>query len=142
VSLRLYHPERVRDRSGKLRKVTVREEKEVSVAAVWEDHPFVRRATSLAAEAGDPSPLRVVEELLGVMHEVEDRFPGVPYREIISDRAQMSGFDLRRIRATLRKNGACEADIALVCPMSDDLGLNARRAAMKTDPYHEESERL
>jgi hypothetical protein len=108
----------------------------------WEDHPFVQRAARLAEEAGEPSTLRVLEELFGIMYEVEDRFPGVPFSDVLQDQAQAKGWDLVRIRRTLAKNGACQADIALVAPASDDPGLMARRAQIQSDPYQPEAERL
>lgn len=112
------------------------------MTTVWEDHPLVLRAEKAATEAGEPTPLRVAEELLNVMNELEDRFPGIPFADVLADPAEKSGWDMRRIRGVLRRNGACEADIALVCPMSDDPELLARRAAMTSDPYDDKAERL
>jgi hypothetical protein len=104
------------------------------------DHPFVLRAARLAEEAGEPSTVRVLEELLGIMHEVEDRFPGVPFSEILQDQTQADGYDLARVRRTLQRNGACPADIALVAPTSEQL--RPRRDVLKQDPYAENAVRL
>lgn len=109
---------------------------------VWEDNPLVLRAKYKATEAGEPTPLRVAEEMLAVMNELEDRFPGLPFADILADPAEKSGWDMRRVRGVLRRNGACEADIDLVCPHSEDPRLVARRAAMKSDPYDDRTERL
>lgn len=106
----------------------------------WIDHPLVKRAVEKADRAGDPSTLGVMEHLLGIMNEVEERFPGVPFSGIIQDQAQADGYDLARIRRTLAKNGACPADIALVAPSSDEL--RPRRDALKQDPYAENAVRL
>lgn len=110
-------------------------EREGATVKEWTDHPFVQRATRLANEAGDTSTLGVLEVLLDVMHEVEDRFPGVPFSQLIVDQAQTDGYDLARIRRTLQRNGACPADIALVAPSSDEL--RPRRDVLKQDPYAE-----
>lgn len=129
--------QKVRDWCANVFNVPTREETEVKE---WSDHPFVQRAARLADEAGDHSTLGVLERLLDVMYEVEDRFPGVPFSEILVDQAQTPGYDLARIRRTLQRNGACPADIALVAPSSD--ALRPRRDALLADPYDERVERL
>lgn len=129
--------EKVRDWCANVITVPTREETEVKK---WSDHPFAQRAARLADEAGDLSTLGVLEKLLDVMYEVEDRFPGVPFSEILVDQAQTPGYDLARVRRTLQRNGACPADIALVAPSSEEL--RPRRDALKQDPYAENAERL
>jgi hypothetical protein len=76
----------------------------------WLDNPLVRRAYQQSPE--DATLLDVLDKLLETMHELEDRFPGVPFRDILS--APESGRSRMQIVATLRKTGASEDDIALV----------------------------
>lgn len=96
--------------------------------------PLVRQAARLANEAGEPSPLRVAEELLGLMNELEDRFPGLTFSEILRDPATLPPRDVQKLRNQLRRNGASQADIALVCPPRDSL-LTRRNALAGGDPY-------
>ena len=79
----------------------------------WLDDPMVRTAS----DRGDGSAVSTLTHLHDVMCEVEGRFPGVPFGEVLA--ANKSTGDLRKVRNTLRRLGACEADIALVAPVPE-----------------------
>lgn len=103
----------------------------------WQQDPLVKRA----AENSDGSPLGLLEELHQLMLDVEDRFPGVPFGQLLSDPVQRP--DMRRMRATLRRHGACEADIALVCPSTKDPDMIKRKYDLvHGDPYDQDAVRL
>lgn len=109
----------------------------------WASSPLVAFAADIATQAGEPTTLRTLEELLDLMNELEERFPGVPFAEVLADKAAQSGFDTRRLRATLRKNGACQADIALVCPGQKDPEFRARKKNLESgEAYGPEAVRL
>jgi hypothetical protein len=126
---------RISNRKGRGTADETREEAKLNTE--WRDHPLVQRAVIEADKAGDLSTLGVLDNLLTLMNEIEDRFPGIPFRDLLQDRAQMHGTDIHQIRKTLRRFGACEADIAIVCPLASDPDLLNRRAAIASDPYHE-----
>ena len=48
----------------------------------WLDHPIVRHAR--AHLDGDATPLDLLEGTLGVMLELEARFPGLPFGQVLS----------------------------------------------------------
>lgn len=103
----------------------------------WHQNPLVLRAV----ENSNGTPHGVLTELHQIMLDVEDRFPGVPFAQLLSDPAQRP--DMRRMRGTLRRGGACEADIALVCPSTKDREVQNRwNALTKGDPYADEAVRL
>jgi len=105
------------------------EETQTSQMDRWSASPIVKRA--IETTGGDPAA--VMTELLRIMNGLEDRFPGLTFDEILGDKVDVPAADRRRIRRTLRVNGACEADIALVVPDGDTLA--ERRRQLKTDPY-------
>ena len=102
----------------------------------WTSSPLVKRAIE---KSPDCSAASIFSTLLDIMHEVEDRFPGVPYAELLSEPALRP--DMRRTRTTLRRCGATEADIALVCPTAESLA-GRRKAILESDPYDGGTERL
>lgn len=103
----------------------------------WQHDPLVKRAV----ETSDGSAIGVLETLHEIMLDVEDRFPGFPFAQLLSDPAQRP--NMQRMRDTLRRHGACEADIALVCPVTKHPEIQARRDALrKGDPYGEDAVRL
>jgi hypothetical protein len=76
----------------------------------WLDNPLVKRAFE---SVPDETPLLdVLEKLLETLHGLEDRFPGVPFRTILS--AHEPSPDRLRIIGTLRRTGATDEDIQLV----------------------------
>lgn len=95
----------------------------------WLDSPMVKRAI----EATDGDAVAVMAELLRIMNNLEDRFPGLTFDQILGDKVDVAAGDRMRMRNTLRRNGVCEADIALVVPDGD--GLSERRRQLKSDPY-------
>jgi predicted DNA-binding protein (UPF0251 family) len=76
----------------------------------WLDNPIVRQAYRMSPD--DSELVDVLDKLLEILHELEDRFPGVPFRDILS--TPDTGRDRMRIVATLRQTGASEDDISIV----------------------------
>ena len=66
----------------------------------WVDHPIVAYAIERAD--GAASPLQVAESLLEVMNDLEDKFPGVPFADILGMARRV---DEPEVRETLEKLG-------------------------------------
>jgi hypothetical protein len=78
----------------------------------WLDHPIVRHARgSLPVDA---QPLDLLEATLGVMLELERRFPGIPFGELLG--ATDTDVDTSTLRARLARAGVSTEDMALVVP--------------------------
>lgn len=102
----------------------------------WSEHPLVRHAV----EETDGTAEEVMFALHDLMVEIDERFPGVPYREVLSDPLEREGQDVNTFRRQLRKAGVCEADIALLCPMNKDR--MQRRKLLSNNPYDERAVRV
>jgi hypothetical protein len=75
----------------------------------WNEHPLVR----LAEQRSDGSLLSKFEVLLGLLDEMETRFPGIPFRDILS----MSDVTLETrevYERVLRDAGVTDRDIDIV----------------------------
>ena len=95
----------------------------------WLDDPMVRTAS----DRGDGSALSTLTHLHEIMCEVEERFPGVPFREVLAGGKSAGG--LRKVRNTLRRLGACEADIALVAPAPEPTKKSREQRAAEWQRY-------
>lgn len=84
----------------------------VTIHPDWHDYPLV--AAAREEVPGDTGAF--LSKLLDLMNEVEDRFPGLPFSEVLRNPYERNGNTARTVRGQLRKAGACEADIAIVCP--------------------------
>ena len=98
--------------------------------ADWLDDPMVRTAS----DRGDGSALATLTHLHDIMCEVEERFPGVPFGKILAGPTAPVG-DLRVVRNTLRRLGACEADIALVAPTPEPAKKTREQRAAEWQRY-------
>lgn len=88
----------------------------VEVHSDWATHPLVEHAATNSDDT-----LGALEALLSTMHELEERFPGVPFTEIcdapradLADRADLAS---RMLRA-----GASPADVDTVCGLTTGPG--------------------
>ena len=80
----------------------------------WLDHPMVREASA----RGDGTARATLTALHDIITEVEERFPGVPFGQILAGPSLGQGAR-RSVRNALVRNGVCEADIALILPPTE-----------------------
>lgn len=81
----------------------------------WFDHPIVRRSARQLPPGS--SVLDLLEATHATMTELEDRFPGMPFAEILS------GSDVPHpttVAATLLERGARPSDVRLICKSESD----------------------
>lgn len=94
------------------------------VVDAWLEHPLVREAHHGLRD--DASILDLFENLRRVLDEVEDQFPGVPFRTILS---AYETPDPERVRKTMRQAGVPEKNINLAIgfPEEDFVGKIPKR---------------
>lgn len=82
-----------------------------AVLEAWLDHPLVRHAQAhLPAET---STLDLLTETLRLMNELEGRFPGIPFEEILSA-PMASEADLEAMRGEMSAAGVSPIDVYTV----------------------------
>jgi hypothetical protein len=80
----------------------------------WLDHPIVRHARHNLPR--DASALDLMEGTLRVMMELEARFPGVPFADILSAAEVETDVDTSRLRATFEAAGVSKEDMLILLP--------------------------
>jgi hypothetical protein len=108
----------------------------------WIENPLVKQAVRLnTPKEGEGADMRqVLLTLHDQLTELEERFPGVPFAEIIGEKMEWDTCEIARVRRTLKANGASPEDIALVCPRSEQR--TDWKKSMGRDPYDERAIRL
>jgi len=77
----------------------------------WFDHPLVREAQRGLKD--DSSPIDLFVNLYGVLTELDERFPGIPYRTVLAA-PTASGLDKNALALQMREAGVSDDDIQLV----------------------------
>lgn len=80
----------------------------------WLDHPIVRHARRNLPS--DATPLDLLENTLGVMMELEERFPGIPFGQLLSAAEVESDEDSARLRCAFEVAGVSREDMLIVLP--------------------------
>lgn len=74
----------------------------------WRSHPIVKRAI---AQAEPPTAKMIAQHLICILNELETRFPGIPFDQILEAPTVMSKQELV---GTLRRAGVCERNIDMI----------------------------
>lgn len=81
----------------------------------WLDHPIIREIREQEPLA---SGVEILEALMGVLHDLDDRFPGLRLCEIL-DPAKVRPAKRPQVRQQLLELGIDPVDVDLICPEAD-----------------------
>lgn len=73
------------------------------VSERWVNHPLVEQAI----EKADGDPLLVLEKLSETLNDLEERFPGLTFDQILQPTRR---YDKRVLKSTLMREGYCEKE--------------------------------
>lgn len=82
----------------------------VAVCDEWFEHPIVKRVQDMAPEGA--SARHVLIALSDTLNELEDRFPGMPFSEILGSAERPQPI---QVAQELKLRGVSDADLALIC---------------------------